>query len=163
MRRNTDAENAFGDVMPTATVHIQPARDKDIPLKIQNFDYLSGQNAVSSRVVGTTGTSGSTAITACYISCPTSATVAIFALVSAFCTAGNASTSGGAYTVQAMATSGGGYVTVTTTPTTAVTMSQKDWLPTIATGVNMVALTVLGSGKQEIKWAYDVTSVILEY
>ncbi len=163
MRRYTDAEHGFGDIMPSSTVHIRPLRDKDIPLKIQNFDYLSGQNAVSSRVVGATATSGADAVTACYISVPTSSTVAIFALVSAFCTAGNAATSGGAYTVQAMATSGGGYVTVTTTPTTASTMSQKDWLPTVVTGVDMVALTVLGSGKQEIKWAYDVTSVILEY
>jgi len=107
MRRYTDAEHGFGDIMPEATVHIRPLRNGDTPFIIQNFDYLAGQDGTSTRVVGVTGTTTeSTAITATYITVPASSAVFIDALVTAFCTAGAAAGSAGSYRVQALASSG---------------------------------------------------------
>ncbi len=75
MRRNTDAENAFGDVMPEATVHICPVRKDDIALKIQAREDIAKEKTVYSKTMMLTATHESTGITAAYITVPVSSAV----------------------------------------------------------------------------------------
>lgn len=161
MRRNTDAENGFGDIMPEATVHIRPLRDGDVPFRIQGFDNLNGQHGTSSRTVGVTGTTAATVVTATYISVPASSTVYIEALVSAFCTAGAAAGSALALQIRAMASSAGASIVTSMTGLSSDNAITNLWGADLTCGTNYVGLTVTGSANTKIKWVYDVTTVTL--
>lgn len=161
MRRYTDAEHGFGDIMPEATVHIRPLRNGDTPFIIQNYDYLNGQDGTSSRTIGVTGTTAATVVTATYISVPPSCTVFIDALVTGFCTAGAAIGSGFAKRIEGVATSGGASIYVVNTPLTSDNSVTNLWAADLTTGASAVGLTVMGSANTNIKWVYDVTVVAL--
>lgn len=82
MRRNTDGENGFGDVMPAATVHIRPNHGggdafRQPALQISNFEDLSYQVGSYARTMMMCATHDATTVTACMISLPASSVVAI--------------------------------------------------------------------------------------
>ena len=167
MRRYTDAEHGFGDIMPTATVHIRPVRSDDVQMKIQNYDYLAGQNAVSSRVVGVCATTTDTAVTACYITIEPSATYFIDVFATAHCTAGTAAGSGMALRMQGVAQQLVG-ADLTHCLASASDALSATWMSQstvgaigLASGASAVGITFTGVASQTYKWAYDLTVLVL--
>lgn len=168
MRRYTDAEHGFGDIIPTATVHIRPVRSDDQHLKIQNYDYLAGQDGVSTRTVGVCGTTAAATVTACYVSIPPSACVYIDVIATAFCTAGTAAGSGMALRKQGMAITKGGSLSLclaSASDALSATWASQSTVVGIGmtSGASSVGITFGGVDSQTYKWVYEVTTLILTY
>uniref|UniRef100_A0A6M3IJW2 Uncharacterized protein n=1 Tax=viral metagenome TaxID=1070528 RepID=A0A6M3IJW2_9ZZZZ len=82
MRRWTDGQNGFGDVMPTATVHIRPkfgieGSFRQPALQISNFEDLGYNVGSYAKTMMMCATLDGDAVTACMISVPACSIVGV--------------------------------------------------------------------------------------
>lgn len=176
MRRNTDAENAFGDVMPAATVHIRPKHGggdsyRQPALQISNFEDIAYSVGSYSRTMMMCATTDNTVTTACWISVPASSVVAIqvnavYALSAA---AGTHAGSGGFIQRTACVVSSGarsqmvGQASNFGVAAAALSLTgNAAFNVTIGTGTgiittgNFVPVEVTGDTSQKVSWLLDI-------
>jgi len=143
MRRNTDAENAFGDIMPEATVHICPVRTGDVALRITNREDIASTQAAISRTVMVCGAPTSDEVTAAYVAVPVSGAVYVGVTAVMYCSAGEKIGEAGAYRLEGLATS------VSGTGHAVTIVPVKNVGGTYSLGL----LTPVGSGNAEFSMA----------
>ena len=160
MRRNTDAENAFGDVMPSATVHICPVRKDDVALKIESRETIADERAVFASTVMVTATHEATGITATYITIPVSS--AVFIDITATWTgsggAGSYEASGSSMHLMATVVASGVRSQIQgqtiTNPVTAISTAAIS-VSGMATG-NYVPVVLHGVASNELTWGLKI-------
>jgi len=187
MRRNTDAENCFGDVMPDttnpATVHIRPNRSGDVQLKLQNYETAKAK-CVEARAIVVCGSPSNTVVTAAYISVPPSSTVFVDILATFMCSGKPGATateagSAGAFRYNATLVASGAIISFQSAPSldgkpggTAVLTGSGFAAPTIClcamqTGTTpsllsgSVPVTLLGIANEAITWGLLIHTVTL--
>ena len=174
MRRNTDAENAFGDIMPEATVHICPVRLGDVALKITNREDIASTQATISRTVVVCGCPSSTEVTAAYVAVPVSGAVYIGVTAVFYCSAGGKIAQAGAYHLEGVASSlsatgkactilpvtnvGGTYTTGLRTP---VGSSNAEFSMALCAGAatRVAGITITSSANSPVVVTMEITSM----
>jgi len=135
MRRYTDAENCFGDVMPDtilpATVSICPARAGDQHLQLRNYGSAPRDKVLYSKTLAICATTTNTEVTACYITVPSSSVVYVNMTAAWGC-------SGGVGTDEAS----GGHINLTTTLVGSACVVSKQEGQIARTGVASAVGTV---------------------
>jgi hypothetical protein len=170
MRRWTDGENGFGDVMPTATVHIRPKFGQDgsfrqPALQISNNQELAYQVGSYARTMMMCATHDSTVLTACMVSVPASSVVGIMvtATYGGSAGAGADACSGGFFIATACAVASGVRAQIQAQNASIATGTcTADTGPgiTLGTGAtstgNAVPLTLVGETSKDILWFLDI-------
>lgn len=168
MRRYTDEAHGFGDIMPTATVHIRPIHGDEAALKITNYEHTGYEVGTYARTVMLTATTGATEITAAYISVPASSIVVakVSATYGASAGAGTYSVSGGRAYVEATLVASGVSILIQNTFVSGVATAHADIgvaLSAHTTG-NYVPVCLKGMASNNITWMLDIetTTIIPE-
>jgi hypothetical protein len=168
MRRYTDEAHGFGDVMPTATVHIRPVHEDDTALKITTYEHVGYEVGTYARTVMITATTEAAVLTAAYISVPASSIVVakVSATYGASAGAGTYSVSGGRAYVEATLVASGASVLIQNTFISGVATADDDIgvaLSAHTTG-NYVPICLKGLDNNNITWMLDIetTTIIPE-